>query len=339
MRTIIPGAARRRETTETVRRRLAVLLTSALRGSPAAADGRPFRPPPDTSDGGAAPGSAGPTAQRPQGPGSSGRPGTGDGRPPPAPPRVRRSVRGRRHVRDGPPATHGAGPPPDLGSPFGEATAPGPADVPRSAQARRLAFALPPGLSLDRRAALGLAALLLLAVGYAVQHFWLNRPEAVAVPASVGSSAPAATHGTTGPPGSPAPTVVVDVAGKVEHPGLRTLPTGSRVADALRAAGGALAGTDTDGLNLARVLSDGEQILVGAPAGQAVTAPGRAALVSLNQATAAQLDTLPGVGPTLAQRILLYRQEHGPFRSIDQLRQVPGIGEKKFSEIRSLLTL
>ncbi|MFD9128844.1 ComEA family DNA-binding protein [Kitasatospora sp. NPDC059571] len=206
-------------------------------------------------------------------------------------------------------------------------------------QARRTPFALPSALMLDRRAALGLAALLLLAVGYAVQHFWLNRPEPVAVPAATSTgSPPAASHGPSGPPGAPAPTVVVDVAGKVEHPGLRTLPTGSRVADALRAAGGALAGTDTDGLNLARVLNDGEQILVGAPSapgGAAGSAPG--ALLSLNQATLEQLDALPGVGPTLAQRILQYRRQHGPFRSVDQLREISGIGERKYADIKDLL--
>jgi competence protein ComEA len=209
------------------------------------------------------------------------------------------------------------------------------------AQARRAAFALPASLILDRRAALGLAALLLLAVGYAVQHFWLSRPEAVAVPAATatGSVAPSPTHGPSGPPGAPAPTVVVDVAGKVGHPGLRTLPTGSRVADALRAAGGALPGVDTDGLNLARVLSDGEQILVGAPPGQGGAGSAPAGLISLNQATVEQLDTLPGVGPTLAQRIVQYRSQHGPFRSVDQLREVSGFGERMFADIKGLLTL
>jgi competence protein ComEA len=142
---------------------------------------------------------------------------------------------------------------------------------------------------------------------------------------------------------------VIDVGGRVHLPGLHTLPGGSRVADALRAAGGPLPETDTRGLNLARVLTDGEQILVGeqAPApvplsGGANGPPGAGTprpAVSLNRATLEQLDSLPGVGPTLAQRILAYRTSHGSFRTVDQLRQVSGIGARTFAELRPLLTL
>lgn len=232
---------------------------------------------------------------------------------------------------------------------------------------RRSLPALPPGLLLDRRAVLGLGVLLLLAVGYAVQHFWLGRPQPVPVPATtvVGSperpagAGPPATapamdpSNTSGPsggggpsggdgPGAPSgPAVVVDVAGRVLHPGLLTLPGGARVADALSAAGGPLPGTDTQTLNLARVLTDGEQILVGVT-GVQPAAPGsaaRAGPLSLNRATVEQLDTLPGVGPTLAQRIIQFRQEHGSFRSLDQLRQVSGIGARKYEELKALLSL
>ncbi|KJS61411.1 hypothetical protein VM95_15205 [Streptomyces rubellomurinus] len=230
-------------------------------------------------------------------------------------------------------------------------------------------------LALDRRAVAGLAVLLLFAVGYAVQHFWLGRPEAVAVPALASASLPAAavsagvpaeavpaagpgapSGAAAGPPEGPAASgaeaaVVVDVGGRVRSPGLHTLPGGSRVADAVRAAGGALPETDTRSLNLARVLTDGEQIVVGdptpAPALVAAPAsgagpPGAAAPrppVNLNRATLEQLDALPGVGPTLAQRILAYRAAHGSFRSVDQLRQVSGIGVRTFAELRPLLTL
>ncbi|MGW2375977.1 helix-hairpin-helix domain-containing protein [Kitasatospora sp. NPDC001683] len=220
-------------------------------------------------------------------------------------------------------------------------------------------------LALDRRAVAGLAILLLFAVGYAVQHFWLARPEMVAVPSLAAASAlpesgpPAADapRGSgAGPPEASAgpgagPAVVIDVGGRVHLPGLHTLPGGSRVADALRAAGGPLPETDTRGLNLARVLTDGEQILVGeqAPAPVPVQVPAGAGgppgagvprpPVSLNRATLEQLDALPGVGPTLAQRILAYRTSHGSFRSVDQLRQVSGIGARTFAELRPLLTL
>ncbi|GAB7183235.1 helix-hairpin-helix domain-containing protein [Kitasatospora sp. Ki12] len=233
-----------------------------------------------------------------------------------------------------------------------------------------------PAMALDRRAVAGLVILLLFAVGYAVQHFWLARPETVAVPALTAASAlagaPAQAPGDTVPgtgpsevgtvvpgigdgtgsgvgPGAGA-AVVVDIGGRVHLPGLHTLPGGSRVADALRAAGGVLPETDTRNLNLARVLTDGEQLMVGeqaaapaAPATGTGNGPPPPATprppVSLNRATLEQLDTLPGVGPTLAQRILAYRTSHGSFRSLDQLRQVSGIGARTYAELRPLLTL
>ncbi|MDY0816654.1 helix-hairpin-helix domain-containing protein [Kitasatospora purpeofusca] len=215
-------------------------------------------------------------------------------------------------------------------------------------------------LTLERRAAVGLLVLLLLAVGYGVQHFWLARPQPVEVPAvSVGPPAPTGTSGAGlpgegpevpgGDTGGGAPAVVVvDIGGKVATPGVHTLPNGSRVADALRVAGGPLPGTDTRNLNLARVLADGEQVLVGEPNPQpaAGAGPGPPPAgpskqpVSLNRATLEQLDTLPGVGPTLAQRIIAFRASHGgAFRSLDQLRQVSGVGEHTYAELRPLLTL
>ncbi|WP_078911536.1 ComEA family DNA-binding protein [Streptomyces sp. NRRL WC-3742] len=216
----------------------------------------------------------------------------------------------------------------------------------------RLRFAS--ALALDRRAVAGLTILLLFAVGYAVQHFWLGRPEAVAVPAMVAASVEPSTVAPAEESAAPV-ALVVDVGGRVRTPGLHTLPGGSRVADALRAAGGALPEADTGNLNLARMLTDGEQILVGEPgtgaapavgavsgAGPPGAAPGAAASrtpVSLNRATLEQLDALPGVGPTLAQRILAYRASHGSFRSLDQLRQVSGIGARTYAELRPLLIL
>ncbi|MEV0794317.1 helix-hairpin-helix domain-containing protein [Kribbella sp. NPDC050459] len=138
------------------------------------------------------------------------------------------------------------------------------------------------------------------------------------------------------------PPVVVHVAGKVRRPGLIKAPPGSRVADVLTLAGGPLRGVDLTSLNLARQVTDGEQIIVGQPAPtnqlpsptppDPTTTPNTP--VNLNTATLAELDALPGVGPVLAQRILDYRTQNGPFTTVDQLREVPGVGPKKFDSLR-----
>ncbi|MEC3977275.1 ComEA family DNA-binding protein [Amycolatopsis sp. H20-H5] len=141
-------------------------------------------------------------------------------------------------------------------------------------------------------------------------------------------------------PPSPAE-LVISVVGKVRSPGLVTLPPGSRVADAVRAAGGAAPGTDLTGLNLARKLADGEQVAVGAPAPVAGAAavgapPGR---IDLNTATPEQLDSLPGVGEVMARRIVEWRAAHGGFAKVEQLRDVEGIGETKFSKLRDQVSV
>ncbi len=136
---------------------------------------------------------------------------------------------------------------------------------------------------------------------------------------------------------------MVDVAGKVRHPGVVNVPAGARVIDAIGQAGGLRPGTKTGTLNLARHVTDGEQILVGISAPPDTALPGTtgtttpATPLDLNAATATQLDQLPGVGPVLAQRIVDYRTQHGSFHSIDELRQVSGIGEAKFADVKSLV--
>jgi competence protein ComEA len=138
--------------------------------------------------------------------------------------------------------------------------------------------------------------------------------------------------------------LVVSVVGKVRSPGLVAVPSGARVADALSAAGGALHGTDLTALNLARKLTDGEQLYVGIPAppqavpqqADAPTAPGK---LNLNTASAEQLDTLPGVGEVTAKRIVDWRTQHGSFSSVDQLQEVDGIGATKFSRLRDQVTV
>jgi competence protein ComEA len=134
--------------------------------------------------------------------------------------------------------------------------------------------------------------------------------------------------------------LVVDVAGEVRRPGLVRLPPGTRIADALAAAGGVTGKADAALVNLAAPLADGEQVLVPARgAGAAAPAAGGAgsAPVDLNTATAEQLDALPGIGPATAAKIVAFRQAHGPFRSADELDAVPGIGPARIEQLKGLV--
>ncbi|MEU1295030.1 ComEA family DNA-binding protein [Streptomyces sp. NPDC005840] len=232
----------------------------------------------------------------------------------------------------------------------------------RAAVRERMPLWVQARCGLERRSVIALGALLLVAVVLAAQHFWTGRPQPVRAPEVVRAAAGpekgggGSSPGAGGPPGAvptPGGEIVVDVGGKVVEPGVRRLPAGSRVADALRAAGGVRPGTSTDGLNRARFLVDGEQVVVGAAAaapgavagpgvvpgavGGTDTGTGPGTIVSLNTATADQLDTLPGVGPVLAQHIVDYRTRHGGFRSVDELRQVNGIGDRRFADLKNLV--
>ncbi|MFE2483189.1 helix-hairpin-helix domain-containing protein [Streptomyces mirabilis] len=228
---------------------------------------------------------------------------------------------------------------------------------------------------LERRSVTALGVLLVVAVVFAVQQFWGGRTQSVRAPEVVravapyggqsgaverksaepggAAGAPPSPGGSTASTGSTGTAIVVDVSGKVRSPGLRRLPAGSRVEDALRAAGGVRPGANTEGLNRARLLVDGEQVLVGVPVGVtgpvmgggssatgiggSVSGAAPSAPVSLNTATVDQLDTLPGVGPVLAQHIIDYRTRHGGFRSVDELREVNGIGDRRFSDLQKLV--
>lgn len=140
--------------------------------------------------------------------------------------------------------------------------------------------------------------------------------------------------------------LVVDVQGEVINPGVYQLPAGSRVGDAIKAAGGVQKGSDSSSVNLARFIEDGEQIYVSnvdvieqGRSGQnsnRIVGQGR---LNLNRANESELDGLPGVGPVLAQRIIAYRNEHGNFGAVEDLQKVAGIGPAKFSELRTFVTV
>lgn len=224
-------------------------------------------------------------------------------------------------------------------------------------------------IGVDLRVVAAVAVLAILAIVLAGVGWWRSRPQPVPLPNTL--SAASSTPASRTPAPSPAsfvalagpadsapipvaaapipPSLAVHVVGRVAKPGIFSLPPGARVDDALKAAGGALPGTDLSVLNLARGLVDGEQIPVGVPGATAappipaqVPAPGKApgahapagTLVDLNAATAGQLEALPGIGPVMAASILEWRTRHGRFTSVDQLREIRGIGERRFEDLR-----
>jgi competence protein ComEA len=191
-----------------------------------------------------------------------------------------------------------------------------------------------------RPGALILSLVAALAAVVAAVGVWRERPVPEPAPALPLVTAAARASSVPPPPGT-AHEVVVSVVGRVARPGLIRLPDGTRVADALAAVGGALPGTDLMDLNIARRLSDGEQLLVGVtpPPGLPVgsVASGASRMVDLNAATLEQLDGLPGVGPATAQRILDWRVAHGRFTSVDQLREVSGLGQARLAQLKNLV--
>ncbi|UTT62558.1 ComEA family DNA-binding protein [Microcella humidisoli] len=202
----------------------------------------------------------------------------------------------------------------------------------------------PPRRSPRVRAALGgVVVLALLGVGAAVVG-------AVVTPGgqTVTVEAPVAVDGATPGPAPAIEVVVLHVLGAVSQPGIVELPLGARVVDAIAAAGGPSDDADLAGVNLARVVVDGEQLRVprvGEVPVTAPAAPGSAGgatgdgRVNLNTADAAALETLPGVGPAIAARIIAWRDENGPFRSVDELTAVSGIGEKTLAGLRDQATV
>lgn len=253
---------------------------------------------------------------------------------------------------------------------------PGPPDLPMPgrhasrAGARRPSFPLLSrvGFAPPQVAVVAVVAAIVLALA----AWWVLRSQAqettpASLPVTTAAPGEALTTGANGAPASATPNgaggaegsgdaatpatsatgeVVVHVDGEVVRPGVVVLPSGSRVADAIEAAGGALPEVDLAGVNLARVLTDGEQVLVGieAPPGSqgAAGPPGAGGgagggegggLVNLNTADLSALDTLPGVGPVTAQSILEWREANGGFTSVDELVEVDGIGEATLARI------
>ncbi|HYM63411.1 MAG TPA: helix-hairpin-helix domain-containing protein [Gaiellaceae bacterium] len=197
-----------------------------------------------------------------------------------------------------------------------------------------------PTISRRRAAAYALAALLLLAIG---GRFALGGEGGQARPEASGEPA-----GTLAAEKAPARTLLVHVVGAVRKPGLYQLREGSRTADAIRRAGGAKRKAALELVNLASPVADGQQVMVparGDPGPTTAVAGGvtgsgvTGQKVHLNSATLEQLDTLPGVGPITAQKILAYRTEHGAFQAVEELDAVPGIGPARLEELKTLVDL
>ncbi|MDF1602078.1 helix-hairpin-helix domain-containing protein [Nocardioides sp. YIM 152315] len=215
---------------------------------------------------------------------------------------------------------------------------------------------------------------LLVAIGLAVTAWWVVRgdPERLEAPGPLSSSAapladataassspdaPVAAGASAGAGGTGdgagdaagdgvadgAASVTVDVTGKVRKRGIVVLDAGARVVDAVEAAGGARSGVDLSSLNLARVLVDGEQVVVGRPTSAPVVAPPSGGpggvLVDLNTATQAELESLPEVGPVTAEAILSWRSEHGGFTAVDELLEVDGIGDATLAQLAPHVTV
>ena len=198
-----------------------------------------------------------------------------------------------------------------------------------------------PAVSRPQLVAYALAALVVVALGVRFMQGQARSAVAGAPAAAASGPAPAAVRIEP----RHAAVALVHVAGAVRSPGVYRLREGERIQDAVRRAGGPRTGADLNAINLAAKVADGQQVVVprrgaaalsGAGAGAGAGEPGSApqAPVSLNSATAEQLDTLDGVGPATASKILEYRRQHGGFRSIDDLGEIPGIGPKRLAALR-----
>ena len=201
-----------------------------------------------------------------------------------------------------------------------------------------------PQLSDIQRRAIYLALAIALAVG--AIFFSLAHTNAAPVSTPTITPLPSFT-----PLPAPPTLIVIDVAGKVLHPGIYKLRQGSRAADAIKAAGKQLKGVSLTDINLAELLTDGQQIVVGAPPATSASAKSKGkklgafkgkitkGTININSATVVQFEQLPGVGAVMAARILSYRTAHGAFAAIDDLTKVSGMGKSKFANLKSFVRI
>jgi competence protein ComEA len=183
--------------------------------------------------------------------------------------------------------------------------------------------------NLDTRLFKYAAAISILSMAAGLWFWFSGKPTEVDLPVelTVTQSAPVTAN------------LIVHVVGDVVSPGVIELPAGSRVIDAIKAAGGATKPAKLASLNLARVLFDGEQIVVGAaapPGGAISSVPGK---LNINQATAVQLEELPGIGPVIASKIISHRESNGPFRQLTEIQNVSGIGPAVYGKIKDLIAV
>jgi competence protein ComEA len=190
--------------------------------------------------------------------------------------------------------------------------------------------------AMSRRQLFGAAAAFVVLLLFLIRHLGGGGTSSAPVVTPVRPSAPARS--------GPAKLLVVDVAGAVRRPGLYRLRSGSRIDDAIAAAGGPKAKAQLDSVNLAAPVADGEQVVVPgrgaggvAAAGSPAAGSSPSAPLDLNTATLDQLENLPGIGPVTAQKILDYRQQHGAFHSVDELQGVPGIGPAHMAQLKGLV--
>jgi competence protein ComEA len=203
--------------------------------------------------------------------------------------------------------------------------------------------------SLERGELIGFLVVAVLLVGGAVFWYLRSLPAAVRVDAAI-APAHAAAAPSVGPSPSPG-VVVVYVSGWVEHPGVYEFEEGDRVVDAIERAGGPKKGADLNALNLAAFLTDAQQVLVmrkgqapppttsSGSGGGGTSTGATGGPINVNTATLDQLETLPGIGPALGQRIIDYREQHGPFQSVEDLLEVSGIGEKRLADLQDQVTV